>query len=174
MLFLNKNQIKNIDSLKSLKYLQFLDLSDNHIEDLEPLRYLEELEALSIINNCVKDLTPITKLPHLFALLAQGNQIASIKGVQPLPIISVENQYLQWELESINHDEAIIELNGKLVDINGNVPLIIAVTPKDIRYDNIKESISFEDNIRFISIFFHNQNQSVPFSGELYISLIKS
>ena len=170
MLFANQNQIENLEPLKKLKQLQFLDLNHNHIEDLTPLASVESLEALSIMNNRVKDLTPITKLPHLLALLAQGNQITSLKGIQALPIISLENQSVEWESIWVNKSEYAIELKGRLIDTNGEVPLITAISPKTVTYDVLKSRLIVNELEPLITVFFHNQNEEIPFSGELRLS----
>lgn len=140
---------------------------------MDPLAKLESLEALSIMNNRVRDLTPVCNLPHLMALLAQGNQIMSLKGIHPLPIMSVENQYIEWKSIKIN-EEYRIDLNGNLEDINGEVPLITAISPKNSSYDVKTGRVEVKEIGASITIFFHNQNSELPFSGEFHILFITS
>ena len=157
-----------------MKHLQFLDLNDNQIEDLKPLINLTGLEALSIMNNHVKTLAPVMQLPHLLALLAQGNQISSIYGLKKIPIISVENQFIEWTTP-MNFKANRFRLKDQLVDIDGTVPSIVTLIPKSIDYDAKTNELELTEFLKDeIKILFHNQNQDFPFSGELMITISKT
>ena len=58
------------------------------------------------------------------------------------------------------------------MDMDGKVPSILSITPKSARYHLETNQLELTDSFtNQVNIFFHNQNQEIPFSGELQISI---
>ena len=61
-------------------------------------------------------------------------------------------------------------MKGRLIDTNGEVPLITAIIPKTVSYDVFTSRLIVIHLDPLITLFFHNQNEEIPFSGELRLS----
>jgi internalin A len=87
-LWLNENDLINIDTLEVLNSLALLNVSDNQITCINPLKGLEKLCALTLDNNQITDISPLTNLVNLTTLSLNDNQIVEIESLQELKKLS--------------------------------------------------------------------------------------
>ena len=78
------NQITNIAPLEKLTNLTSLYINDNHINDISPISSLIKLSDLDIGHNLIYNITPLRTLTYLTALSIQNNYINDIRLLKPL------------------------------------------------------------------------------------------
>ena len=61
-LYLEKNKISDISSLKSQRWLERLDLKDNQLKDISPLSGMTELRFTFLERNQLTDLAPLVEM----------------------------------------------------------------------------------------------------------------
>ena len=83
--------LKNIESLKKLKNLIYLDLRSNNIDNVESLRDLKNLVYLDLSINNIKDLRPLKDLTNLKYLYLQNNNIADITPLEKLILLNTNS-----------------------------------------------------------------------------------
>lgn len=81
----SKAVLYNIDSLKGMHSLRYLDLSDTYVEDLEALEGLE-LDYLNLRNTCVVDLKPLKETKIKF-LDVRGQKLKYLTMLLEMPNI---------------------------------------------------------------------------------------
>ena len=108
--------------------LRRIDLSGNTITSIDGIERLTGLEELSIAQNSVDNLTPLAGLIELTMLNANDNSISLVwEGVFPLRTLPklelldisgcpMEVGRLDWRQFVIYHLDAIVVLNGEVVD----------------------------------------------------------
>jgi hypothetical protein len=74
----------DIEMLKHMTNLTYLDLRYNQISDLNSLAGLTNLTELLLFGNQITDISPLTKLTNLTILLAEDNQISDITALAEL------------------------------------------------------------------------------------------
>lgn len=98
---LDNNNIKNISGLNDLTKLQTLYLYDNQITDITVVHKLLNLTCLNVANNLIKDASGVDALTNLKSLSLYGNQITDIIYVKEL--VNLEDLYLgSNEIEDIS------------------------------------------------------------------------
>ncbi|MDM8562745.1 leucine-rich repeat domain-containing protein, partial [Candidatus Marithioploca araucensis] len=78
------NQISDLEPLRALTNLQTLDCSSNQISDLEPLRALTNLQVLECYSNEISDLEPLRALTNLQYLYCSDNQLSDLEPLRAL------------------------------------------------------------------------------------------
>jgi Leucine-rich repeat (LRR) protein len=76
---MSKTKVTNLDPLKNISTLQFLETSFTPITSLTALSESENLERLDISNTNITTLEPLSKLTKLRLLYANNTKIASLK-----------------------------------------------------------------------------------------------
>ena len=79
-----KGRFKNIDALKNLKNLVYLDLNGNNIDDLEVLSNLKASVYLDLARNHIQDLKPLKDLTNIKYLYLGGNNITDMTPLENL------------------------------------------------------------------------------------------
>lgn len=69
---------KNLNDLKLLTNLEYLDLSNTKLTSVSPLASLKNLRVLYLYKNSIKDISPIKGLTKLEVLSINGNKVSSI------------------------------------------------------------------------------------------------
>jgi Leucine-rich repeat (LRR) protein len=78
------NQISDVSSLKGLTNLTYLELGNNQISDISPLKGLTNLTGLVLGNNQISDVSPLKGLTNLMGLDLRGNQISDVSPLKGL------------------------------------------------------------------------------------------
>ena len=81
---LPNSSITDLNPLRSLKSLKYLELRFNEIEDLSPLANLGELEYLTLIANNIENIEPLSKLTKLRELRINLNGVCDIGALKNL------------------------------------------------------------------------------------------
>ncbi|WP_185222560.1 leucine-rich repeat domain-containing protein [Parageobacillus thermoglucosidasius] len=82
---LHRNQqVRNINSLRSLINLEILRLDNNQISDISALENLTNLTSLSLNNNQIRDISALENLTNLTSLSLSNNQIRDISALKNL------------------------------------------------------------------------------------------
>jgi Leucine-rich repeat (LRR) protein len=77
-------QIAEIESIGTLRSLQFLDLSDNNITSLAPVTTLRNLSSISINNNRISDAAPLLRIATLTSATLNGNADIPCQQIESL------------------------------------------------------------------------------------------
>jgi hypothetical protein len=94
---LGTNQISDISPLKGLTNLMELSLMQNQISDISPLRGLTNLTNLSLPLNQISDISPLKGLTNLTALGLFDNQISDVSplaGLTNLTGLDLDNNQI--------------------------------------------------------------------------------
>lgn len=83
-LYLFKNQISDISSLKNLANLESLNLGLNNVSDISPLENLTLLIELELGNNEISDISQLQNLKNLEVLSLTGNDISDFSPIKDL------------------------------------------------------------------------------------------
>ena len=88
LLFLNYNQLENVDCLEELNQMQFLSLSNNKIKNVDTiLNNLDQLLFLDISHNKIENIR-ISNEKILEKLVAHNNQISNIIDISKLKALT--------------------------------------------------------------------------------------
>ena len=91
------SKFSNIDSLRELTTLEYLDLDGQNISDLSPIENLINLKYLDVSNNKISDISYLKNMSLLEEVYLQGNSINniySLVGKNNLKILNLENNSL--------------------------------------------------------------------------------
>lgn len=80
-LFLDKNQIVNIENLKQNRHMRVLSIKENKIQRIENIDEMH-LEELCLAKNEIRAITGLTQLPFLRTLDLSHNQITFLRGLE--------------------------------------------------------------------------------------------
>lgn len=138
-LYLNDNNINNIESLSSLVSINKLYLSSNNLTDLNGLNKLRKINDLVLDNNHLTNLNELKKLPKITFLSIKNNPLNDIKGICSLkPLNSSEGILINVDNKRINNRCSMYDfvcgsgyeenVKFKNIDKNGVV--------QDITYEN--------------------------------------
>ena len=87
--FGNDRSVSTIPSLKGLKSLRRLEISDCNISDLSALAELTQLEWLTLVNNLISDVSPLKNLKNLEHLNLDANVISDVSPLAKLTKLKV-------------------------------------------------------------------------------------
>jgi len=103
-----RNQITSLEPLRKLKDLEYLGFSYNYVTSLEPLSSLTKIQHLSFEKNNVSSLIPLISLCNLRWISVGRCKFKSWKGVpENVNYLVLENYYEYWYVL-----ENIKELSG--------------------------------------------------------------
>lgn len=161
MLFLENNDLTNLESLEFLTKLEYLKLNDNQeLENLSHLSNLKELEKLFLRDCFISDLTPLSELDILEELDLYANKISSLNGMQNM--ISLEELDISYNmvanLSPLTNVDELIELRAVQNFITNIEPI------RDFQY---LEKLFLTDNEDLVNI---SATQSLPSLKTLYIN----
>ena len=88
---LSGTQVANIEPLKDLAALQYLNLTRTQVANIEPLRGLTKLQNLDLSITHVANIEPIKHLAALKILNLQGTGVANIEPLQDLTALQILN-----------------------------------------------------------------------------------
>ena len=117
------NKIKNVKKLNNLKSLIWLDLSHNNINEISDLESLSQLKNLSLANNKISEIKGLDKLSNLITLQLNNNDISEIKG-----------------LDSLTNLRSLVLDNNNIKEIKGleNLPKLHFLSLNNNRISTIK------------------------------------
>ncbi|ADU66778.1 leucine-rich repeat-containing protein [Desulfurispirillum indicum S5] len=124
-LYLDGNNLEDLDFLTGLPLLRVLYLGNNQISDLAPVSGRGGLEVLQISGNAIDDLSPLSTLTNLQELYASENDIADMAplvGLSHLRVLDLwGNQIvsLPADLSGLSSLETLNLGNNQLTDIDG-------------------------------------------------------
>lgn len=96
-IFLDWNEISNLEPLQNFSKLTKISFSGNQVEDLTPLANIETLENITAINNKITTLEPLKKLENIKYLTLDGNNITNLNPIinwTNLTDISIQNNQI--------------------------------------------------------------------------------
>ena len=109
ILRLSGNRLTEIKSLDYLNQLEILDLSYNQISKIENLKNLTSLRVLNLSGNRITEIGNLDKLNNLEELYLSGNKISNIKSLEKL--INLKKLYLSGNIiTKINGIDKLHEL----------------------------------------------------------------
>ena len=155
-LIFDTGYLEDISSLKNLKRLKYLDLSNNkNLDDIKTISALRQLETIKLANMNLKDISFLKDLPFLRTLDISGNEIDNIKGLENLSQVEILNLAKTniSNLENIKSFIKIRDLNlasNKIDDLSSflssvNLQSLKALNLEDNSFDSIEALLKFTD-----------------------------
>lgn len=90
-LYLDYNNIVDLNPLTTLTQLEVLGLNNNNITDLTPLKNLTQLKDLGLDHNKIEDVTVLGELVNLKQLGLKHNQIKDVTPLKTLTKLKIMN-----------------------------------------------------------------------------------
>lgn len=124
-LYLDGNNLEDLDFLTGLPLLRVLYLGNSQISDLAPVSGRSGLEVLQISGNVISDLSPLSTLTNLQELYASENDIADMAplvGLSQLRVLDLwgnQIESLPAGLSGLSSLETLNLGNNQLTDIGG-------------------------------------------------------
>lgn len=110
--------VKNINDLKYLKNLEYLELQSTGVSNITPLASLTNLRVLYLQRNSVSDISPIGKLTKLQVLSLNGNKVSNIEALGKLT--ALERLYLKENgIKNVNPLGKLVNLKALYLEGNG-------------------------------------------------------
>ena len=108
--------ISDLSALSALTRLEWLSLVNNAISDLTPLGNLTSLEHLNLDANVISDVSPLAKLTQLEVLYLENNvisDVSSLSGLTNLERLDLRNNSISdfSSLEKLP-TETLVQMNG--------------------------------------------------------------
>lgn len=118
-IFLDWNEISNLEPLQNFSKLTKISFSGNQVEDLTPLSKIKTLENITAINNKIKILEPLRNLKNIKYLTLDGNNLTSLDSIitwTNLIDISVQNNQITNipNMSNLNDLETVNLSNNKI------------------------------------------------------------
>lgn len=118
-IFLDWNEISNLEPLQNFSKLTKISFSGNQVEDLTPLSKIKTLENITAINNKIKTLEPLRNLKNIKYLTLDGNNLTSLDSIitwTNLIDISVQNNQITNipNMSNLNDLETVNLSNNKI------------------------------------------------------------
>ena len=122
-LTLHFNDISDVGPLANMLHLERLWLFGNNISDIGPLANLTNLNDLDLRSNQISDLTPLSNMIHLRSLLLVDNNIISLgplSGLTNLLVLSLAANDITdiSPLESLLNLEILSLIDNSITDIS--------------------------------------------------------
>ncbi len=89
VVWLNDNQLTDIDEIRELRSLERIFLQGNCIDDISPLQFCTELETLILDANPIQDLSPLAGLKKLQTLSFNGTGVVDLSPLRDLPKLRI-------------------------------------------------------------------------------------
>ena len=115
--------VSKIPSLKGLKTLRRLEISESNIADLSPLAELTQLQELTLVNNLISDVSPLRNLKNLEHLNLDANVISDVSPLAKLTklkVLYLENNVISdvSSLAGLNNLERLNLQNNAISDFS--------------------------------------------------------
>lgn len=166
-LFLKKKKIdaiSNLIGIENLHDLEALFLDDNQILEIDTVLNLENLKILSLKNNKIHEIKNLEGLPNLIKLNLEGNEITDILGLETLPNLEVLHLGNN-KITEINHLDSLQSLKSLHLDRNQiteikNLENLKQLTKLNLSDNQIKElkNINNLEQLRKLNL---NNNQII-------------
>ncbi len=85
---LEANEIEDVSTIKRLTKIQSLNLAKNNIKDISPVANLTKLQYLKLDNNRISDVKALAKLENMRALYLENNKVTDIAAIGALKKIN--------------------------------------------------------------------------------------
>ncbi len=120
--WLVKNKIENLNSLRTLSNIEKIDLRGNKIVEIPYFRKLNNLKQLNLINNEISDVLGLGSLISIEELLLDFNKIKNInifRRLENLAILTINNNQINniSSLEKLQNLKEISLNNNKIKEI---------------------------------------------------------
>ncbi|WXR62669.1 leucine-rich repeat domain-containing protein [Peptostreptococcaceae bacterium AGR-M142] len=149
------NNLSEINDLKYLKNLEYLNISNNNITQIADLATLDSIKVVYANNNKLETIKPFINLKNLEVLCLDDNNIKDITGISELKNLKqlyISNNQIEnlEELNNLNNLE-IIDIEG--LNIKDYAKLNLDIKSKIINYkkQNILKSIRIASNDDYYS-----------------------
>ncbi|OJJ21241.1 hypothetical protein BKI52_11795 [marine bacterium AO1-C] len=172
----NQNwNIVDINTLRKLVHLKYLNLYANQVESIEPLQELRKLKYLSLSSNKVANITPLQEFQSLQTLNFASNQINDIRIIETLK--NLKYLYCSFNrIESITPLESLINLqslhlgSNRVSDIS---PLIGLIKLQSLYLESNQiadlSSIKGLTNLRYLNISWNRVSDLSPVHDLRYL-----
>lgn len=156
------NQIKKIEALDKLPQLEELYLNWNQITEIEGLKNLSELQILSLTRNRINKIKNLEPLLKLKSLILDNNQIEIIEGLEDsyqLKVLGLaENQISKIRgLDNLSELENLTLDNNKITKIE-NLDELVKLKELSLAINQISK-IEGLDNLSNLEYLLLNNNQ---------------
>lgn len=111
---IKRSDIVDLEKIKSLKQLEYLNLSDCGIYDITPLEQMD-LKALQISDCMVEDISPIKGNKNLEYLVLDTNPVTDISCIEELQKLQVLHIHDTW-VEDVSAVEKLQNLKELAID----------------------------------------------------------
>ena len=156
-IFLDWNEISNLEPLQNFSKLTKISFSGNQVEDLTPLSKIKTLENITAINNKIKTLEPLRNLKNIKYLTLDGNNLTSLDSITTwtnLIDISVQNNQITNipNMSNLNDLETVNLSNNKIETLK-NLAQLQSVQKFQIDNNNLSKLDGIEQlpNLIFLS-----------------------
>lgn len=170
-IFLDWNEISNLEPLQNFSKLTEISFSGNQVEDLTPLANIETLENITAINNKITTLELLKKLENIKYLTLDGNNITNLKPIinwTNLTDISIQNNQIT-DISAMENLEKLENLNLNKNQIQNIEQLQDNTNLKYLYLDNNYifdfESLKNQANLQKYTIY--NQNVVVEIKDKI-------
>ena len=115
-LYLQRNDIKDIAPLASVKALNILFIGENEIRDLSPLAELPNLQLLDIPSNKITDASPLARMTRLITIDVSFNKISIVPEMTGLASLG----FLDLKFNDLMDITQLAGLTDLVLDLRGN------------------------------------------------------
>ena len=113
-LSLQSNSISDLEPLRSMTSVQYLELFGRNIASIEPVSGMSRLKELNIDSTSVSDLSPLSGLNSLLRFWAWNNKIADFSPVSHVPVVEGQgSQNVQIEFTSAKFEKMLRRALGR-------------------------------------------------------------
>ncbi|HMK25124.1 MAG TPA: leucine-rich repeat domain-containing protein [Chitinophagaceae bacterium] len=155
-LFLDSNQISEIQGLEKLPKLSYLNLSSNQIHEIKGLEKLTKLSNLVLWGNQISEIKGLEKLTTLSDLDLYNNQISEIKGLEKLTELSYvdlsENKI--GEIQGLEKSTKLSNLNlslNQIREIKG-LEKLTKLSNLDLSFNQIRSIKGLQNLINLLEL----------------------
>lgn len=140
-LWLYSNKIENIDNLKNLPNLNYLNISNNKIRNIDAVGNLKSLSIINLEKNDIIDVFSLSNFKSLYSLHLSSNKISDISSLtnfNDIENLNLENNQIEdiTPLKCIEIKELFIGGNN-IFDLS---PIYSSLKTKKIKFINANDS----------------------------------
>ena len=167
-IFLDWNEITDLEPLKNFSQLTKISFSGNEVEDLTPLANLPQLENILAINNQITTIDSIKDLSNIKYICLDGNKLSNIDVISNwnnLIEISFQNNKIEQLPDLTNLTELkTINLSNNQIQSIENIANINSLEKLEIDNNNL-QTLEGIQNISNLKILSCSNNQITQISG---------
>ncbi len=167
-IFLDWNEITDLNPLKTFKNLTKISFSGNQVSDLTPLASVTTLENIIAINNKISSIDTIKNLTNIKYICLDGNNLTNINAITDwsnLIELSFQNNKITEipNLEKLTQLNSINISNNQIQTIN-NMAKLESIENLEIN-NNLLASLEGVQNLINLKILSCSNNQLKQISG---------